>query len=106
MGGRFVEFVVNDWRRPPNLQDRMRRLLDDATRREVIRINNDVIASLPGPSLEIVEALREDLPPYSFANFQRNEEIPAANSDVWFRYATRAGAARWVISSRRILNPS
>lgn len=96
MGGRFVvEFIMNNSYRRTAVRDRMWWLLDGLSRSEVIRINNAVIASLPGPSPEIMDAIHANLRPYYAVNFETVEAIPAPDADVWFRYATRVDAAKW-----------
>jgi hypothetical protein len=95
-GGRFIlEFVGNDLPRKVGLRDRMWSVMDDASRREVVRINNEVIASLPGPSTETLGWLPETLRPTYLDDFKRIEAIPSAQDDVWFRYATMADVAGW-----------
>lgn len=95
-GGQFiVEFTLSDPARRTGLRDRMWRLLDDVSRREVVRINNAAIASLPGPSHEILNALPESLRSTYVASFETIDETPGANQDVWFRYATRGDVVTW-----------
>jgi hypothetical protein len=95
-GGRFiVEFTLSDPARRTGLRDRMWRLLDDVSRREVVRINNSAIASLPGPSRQILNALPESLRSTYVASFKTIDETPAVNQDVWFRYASREDVVAW-----------
>ena len=95
-GGQFiVEFTLSDPVRRTSFRERMWRLLDDVSRREVVRINNGAIASLPGPSREILFALAESLRSTYVASFKTIDETPSANQDVWFRYATRGDVETW-----------
>ena len=95
-GGKFiVEFTAQNPSRRTSLRNRMWRLLDDESRREVIRINNAVIASLPGPSTSILNGLAEFLRATYLSSFGLVNDIPPASTDVWFRYATRGDALRW-----------
>jgi hypothetical protein len=95
-GGRFiVEFIFNDLHRQVSMRDRMWRLLDDGSHRAVVRLNNDVIASLPGPSSELLLDLPESLRSTYLDAFKPIIGVPEPDNDVWFRYATRADAAAW-----------
>ncbi|MDQ6877488.1 MAG: hypothetical protein M3082_07270 [Candidatus Dormibacteraeota bacterium] len=95
-GGKFiVEFTAQNPGRHTSLRDRKWRLLDDQSRREVIRINNAVIASLPGPSASILNGLPEFLRATYLSSFRLVDETSPAHTDVWFRYATRGDAQQW-----------
>jgi hypothetical protein len=95
-GGKFiVEFTANDPIRGTSLRYRLWRLLNDRSRREVVALNNEVIASLPGPSTQILNGLPEFLRLTYLASFEPTIEADLINSDVWFRYATSDHAARW-----------
>jgi hypothetical protein len=96
LGGRFVvEFLANDFIRESSVYERIWRLLKDESRRNAILLSNAAVASLPSPPWETVSALREDLRPYYIKQFELQGATPAAQEDVWFRYATRADVARW-----------
>jgi hypothetical protein len=95
-GGEFiVEFTVSDPARRTGVRDRMWRLLDEVSLREVVRINNAAIASLPGPSREILDILPESLRSAYISSFATIDETPPANDDVWFRYASRRDVVAW-----------
>ena len=95
-GGKFiVEFTAQHHSRQTSLRDRMWMLLDDVSRREVMRINNSVISDLPGPSRATLDALPPHLRNTYLADFKVIDETQSANTDVWFRYATIADVERW-----------
>jgi len=95
-GGQFwVEFIYNDLSRQASIRDRMWALLDDLSRRTVMQMNNDVIASLPGPSHEILMSLPELLRPTYLNSFKPITDMPQSGHDLGFRYATKADAMAW-----------
>ncbi len=95
-GGKFiVEFSASDSSRHTGLRQRLWRLLDAQSREEVHRINNEVIASLPGPSDAILHSLSGPIRDANLRNFQPTVSVPPPNSDVWFRYATLLDVERW-----------
>ena len=95
-GGQFVvEFIVTDTSRGVSLRDRMWRLIDDNSRQRAVDLNNRVIASLPGPSIEMLNALPESLRSTYVDSFKTMSEVPARDQDVWFRYATRTDVIDW-----------
>jgi hypothetical protein len=96
IGGKFVvEFEFQNAERGTSIRDRMWRLLDDASRREVVRLNNQAIKALPGPLPEIYGQLSSQLDQAHRQNFDLITEIPPVHSDVWFRYATRENVGAW-----------
>ena len=95
-GGEFVvEFELSNSERHTSLRDRMWRLLDAASRREVIRRNNQTIKALPGPSDGILQMLPKDLIPTYVHRFETMDEETKSATDVWFRYARRADVEGW-----------
>ena len=95
-GGEFVvEFELSNSTRHTSVRDRMWRLLDVASRREVISRNNQTIKALPGPSGAMVQMLPEGLKPTYLRMFETMDGEPKPNLDVWFRYATRADVEAW-----------
>jgi hypothetical protein len=102
-GGKFiVEFTASDKTRQTAMRERLWGLLDEVSRREVLRLNNEVVGSLPGPSEVILKALPEFLRETYLTSFKPVPSVPATNNDVWFRYATQADAELWghFVSSR------
>ena len=95
-GGEFVvEFEFSNSDRHTSMRDRMWRLLDDASRREAIRMNNQTIESLPGPSPEVLEVMPASLTETYLRSFETVTVEPTVDTDVWFRFATRADVAAW-----------
>jgi hypothetical protein len=95
-GGEFVvEFELSSSERHTDIRDRMWRLLDVASRREVIRRNNQTIKALPGPSGGVLQMLPEGLKETYLRRFETIAEVPKSDTDVWFRYATRADVEAW-----------
>lgn len=95
-GGQFwVEFIYNDLSRQASIRNRMWALLDDLSRRAVVHMNNDVIASLPGPSHEILMSLPELLRSTYLNLFKPITDMPPSGHDLGFRYATKADATAW-----------
>ncbi|TMG68706.1 MAG: hypothetical protein E6H82_00325 [Chloroflexi bacterium] len=70
-------------------------LLDDLSRRAVVHMNNDVIASQPGPSHEILMSLPELLRSTYLNLFKPITDMPPSGHDLGFRYATKADATAW-----------
>jgi hypothetical protein len=94
-GGKFiVEFGGSDSSRNTALHQRLWGLLDDPSRGEAHRINNDVIVSLPGPSDAVVRALSESVREAYLSDFQPVVSVLPSRSDVWFRYATELDVER------------
>jgi hypothetical protein len=95
-GGEFVvEFESSIPDRHTGIRDRMWRLLDVESRREVIRLNNQTIAALPGPSPELLAALPGSLSETYLGNFEAMAEDVKPDRDVWFRYARRTDVEAW-----------
>ena len=95
-GGEFVvEFELSDSERHTSIRDRMWRLLGITSRSEVIRMNNQTIKALPGPSGATLQLLPECLKPTYLRMFETMDEDPKRDADVWFRYATRADVEAW-----------
>lgn len=95
-GGEFVvEFELSNSERHTSIRDRMWRLLDVASRREVIRMNNQTIGALPKPPGAMLQMLPEGLKPTYLRMFETMDEDPKQEADVWFRYATRADVEAW-----------
>ena len=95
-GGEFVvEFELSNSERHTSIRDRMWRLLDVTSRREVIRMNNRTIKGLPGPSGAMLQVLPLDLKSTYLRMFETMDEEPKPDIDVWFRYATRADVEAW-----------
>jgi hypothetical protein len=95
-GGEFVvEFEFSRADMHTAIRDRMWRLLDVDSQREVIRLNNLTIAALPGPSPEMLAALPGGLSETYLGNFDAMAEEVKPDSDVWFRYARRADVEAW-----------
>jgi hypothetical protein len=95
-GGEFVvEFEFSRADMHTAIRDRMWRLLDVDSQREVIRLNNLTIAALPGPSPEMLAALPGGLSETYLGNFEAMAEEVKPDSDVWFRYARRADVEAW-----------
>jgi hypothetical protein len=95
-GGKFiVEFEFHNSARRTAIRDRMWRLLDDASRREVVRLNNQAINALPGPLPELYGQEPDRIDETWQQRFEPIIEIPSTHSDVWFRYATRIDVDNW-----------
>jgi hypothetical protein len=91
----IVEFAFHNAARRTAIRDRMWRLLDDASRREVVRLNNQAINALPGPLPELYGAEPDRTDKTWQQRFEPISEIPPTHSDVWFRYATRMDVDNW-----------
>jgi hypothetical protein len=105
IGGEFiVEFIFNDSVRRTAIRDRLWRLLDDSGRVEVVRLNNQAIKSLPGP-LNIFGKASADMREMHRRQFEPIKEMPSADSDVWFRYATYADVDAWAQFLARRFGP-
>jgi len=95
-GGEFiVEFVFSNSEHHTAVRDRMWRLLDDSGRQEAVQLSNHAIASLPGPLPEIYGEMPAGLQETSLQRFHPITEIPPAEHDIWFRYATRSDVDAW-----------
>jgi hypothetical protein len=95
-GGEFiVEFEFRNSARRTAISDRMWRLLDDASRHEVVRLNNQAINVLPGPLPELYGEEPHRIDEIWQQRFEPISEIPPTDSDVWFRYATRIDVGNW-----------
>jgi hypothetical protein len=95
-GGRFVvEIMATDKRRGTGIRDRLWRLLDDTSRRAAFEMNNRIIKSLPGPWQELVKELHGEMRAQYLKEFEPLQQVPEADRDIWFRYATRSDAEWW-----------
>jgi hypothetical protein len=95
-GGEFlVEFELTDSDRQTGIRERMWRLLDIESRLEVIRMNNQMIERLPGPSRDVLEALPKGLTETYLSNFETMAADTKPDMEVWFRYATSADVEAW-----------
>jgi hypothetical protein len=75
-------------------RSRLWRLLDEVSRREVIRMNNRVAQTLPPPDMRLVELLDPSLRQYYLDQFAPSD-YPGDENDVWFAYYDEDDAAEW-----------
>jgi hypothetical protein len=95
-GGEFVvEFEFSNSERHTGMRNRLWQLLDNDSRREVIRLNNQTIGALPGPSAEMLAVYPGSLSETYLSRFEVMTEDLKSDRDVWFRYATRANVEAW-----------